>query len=104
MSTVETPEERKKREDLIRDVIMAKLVESGEKDKLKEFLRERLALVGWQDEMKEFAKDVIRRKGTEKISVEELVTEIIPHGRSTIPKDIKDDLLQRVRNFLQQSS
>jgi enhancer of yellow 2 transcription factor len=77
----ESAEERKKRDDLVRDTIMAKLVETGEKDRFKEYLREKLHSSGWQNELKEFSKDVIRRKASEKISVEELVAEIIPHGR-----------------------
>lgn len=36
----------------------------------------------WQDECKEYSRDVIRRKGTEKLSVEELVAEIIPFAKS----------------------
>ena len=80
---------------------MAKLVETGEKDRLKEMLRERLVTCGWRDELKEFCKDVIRRKGLEKVTVEELVAEITPQGRSTIPEDIKAELLKRIRTFLQ---
>lgn len=38
----ETPEERKRRDDQIRETIMTKLIESGEKDRLKEFLRQQL--------------------------------------------------------------
>jgi hypothetical protein len=42
----ETQQERLKKDEQIRDTIMAKLVESGEKDKLKEMLRERLVQCG----------------------------------------------------------
>jgi enhancer of yellow 2 transcription factor len=37
--------------------------------------------LGWRDELKEHCKEVIRRKGLEKVTVEELVAEITPHGR-----------------------
>jgi enhancer of yellow 2 transcription factor len=77
----DTQDERLKRDEQIRETIMAKLVESGEKDKLKEMLRERLIQCGWRDELKEHCKDIIRRKGLEKVTVEELVAEITPHGR-----------------------
>lgn len=40
---------------------------------------------GWRDELKEHCKDVIRKKGLEKVTVEELVTEITPHGRCKPP-------------------
>lgn len=62
---------------------MAKLVETGEKDRLKEMLRERLIQCGWRDDLKEYCKDVIRRKGLEKVTIEELVAEITPKGRGS---------------------
>ena len=49
--------------------------------RLKEMLRERLIQCGWRDDLKEFCKDVIRRKGLEKVTIEELVAEITPKGR-----------------------
>mmetsp|Transcript_20246 Transcript_20246/g.20953 ORF Transcript_20246/g.20953 Transcript_20246/m.20953 type:complete len:102 (-) Transcript_20246:97-402(-) len=97
----ETQDERKKRDEQIRETIMAKLIETGEKDRLKEMLRERLIQCGWRDDLKEYCKDVIRRKGLEKVTIEELVAEITPKGRSTIPEEVKAELLLRIRKFLQ---
>lgn len=77
----DTQEERQKRDEQIRETIMAKLVETGEKDKLKEMLREKLVECGWRDELKEYCKEVIRKKGLEKVTVEELVADITPQGR-----------------------
>jgi hypothetical protein len=51
--------------------------------RLKEFLRERLIASGWRDELKEACKEVIRKKGLDKITIEELVAEITPKGRGT---------------------
>ena len=73
----------------------------GEKDRLKELLREKLVACGWRDELKEFCKEVIRRKGLEKVTVDDLVAEITPRGRSTIPEEVKAELLKRIRTFLQ---
>lgn len=42
----ESLEERQLRDDEIRDTIMAKLVETGEKDRLKDMLRDRLTQSG----------------------------------------------------------
>jgi enhancer of yellow 2 transcription factor len=47
-------------------------------------LRERLIQCGWRDDLKEYCKDVIRRKGLEKVTIEELVAEITPKGRCMI--------------------
>ena len=108
----DSQEERQKRDEQIRETIMAKLIETGnmlrsiyiqamkslsswssslmtitystgEKDKLKEMLRERLVQCGWRDELKEYCKEVIRKKGLEKVTVEELVADITPQGRGT---------------------
>lgn len=49
----------------------------------------------------EHCKEIIRGKGLEKITVDELVEEITPRGRATVPDDIKAELLQRIRKFLQ---
>ena len=49
--------------------------------RLKEMLREKLVACGWRDELKEFCKEVIRRKGLEKVTVDDLVGEITPRGR-----------------------
>ncbi len=67
----------------IRNAILKKLVDSGEKDRLKEMLSDRLTQSGWRDDLKEHCKNIIRRKGLEKITVEELVSEITPYGRCT---------------------
>lgn len=88
-------------------------------------LREKLVACGWRDELKEFCKEVIRRKGLEKVTVDDLVGEITPRGRgkifdeftacwlqsspffdnfviiATIPEEVKAELLKRIRTFLQ---
>lgn len=65
----------------IRNQILKKLVDTGEKDRLKEMLSDRLTQNGWRDDLKEHCKNIIRRKGLDKITVEELVAEITPYGR-----------------------
>ena len=52
----DSQEERQKRDEQIRETIIAKLVETGEKDRLKEMLRDRLVSCGWRDELKSFAR------------------------------------------------
>ena len=99
----------------MRTTIMQKLVETGEKERLKELLRQKLVECGWRDELKEYCKgasprgraravgaprrssrrltprapslfaEVIRSKGLEKITVDELVAEITPRGRGAPP-------------------
>ena len=56
---------------------------------------------GWRDQLKKECKEVIRSKGLEKITVEDLVAEITPKGRAAVPDAVKAELLQRIRKFLQ---
>uniref|UniRef100_A0A7S2V4S5 Transcription and mRNA export factor ENY2 n=1 Tax=Fibrocapsa japonica TaxID=94617 RepID=A0A7S2V4S5_9STRA len=93
--------ERAQKDEQVRATIMQRLIETGEKDRLKELLRERLKDCGWRDELKEHCKEIIRNKGLEKITVDELVQEITPRGRATVPDNVKAELLQRIRKFLQ---
>ncbi|KAG7264280.1 hypothetical protein CRUP_026226 [Coryphaenoides rupestris] len=46
--------------------------------------------------------DVIREKGLEHVTVEDLVTEVTPKGRALVPDSVKKELLQRIRAFLAQ--
>ena len=72
--------------------------------RLKEMLRERLVECGWRDQLKEMCKEIIRARGLEKITVDELVAEITPKGRATVPDEVRAELLQRIRKFLQSTS
>ena len=99
-------QERKQKDDAVRTTIMQKLVETGEKERLKELLRQKLIECGWRDELKEYCKgarallaprkmtcfcaEVIRSKGLEKITVDELVAEITPPRPRCVPCVLRD--------------
>jgi len=85
----------------LRSTIQTKLEQSGEYDRLKAELRQKLIDSGWRDNLKEFTMDLIRQKGDAQMTVEQLTQEITPRGRSTVPDDIKAELLQRIRNFVE---
>jgi len=97
-------EDRKSQNVQLRATINQKLVESGEKDKLKELLRTRLIECGWRDQLKVHCKDIVRQKGLENITVDDLVAEITPKGRALVPDQVKKELLQRIRSFLAQQN
>ncbi|TYI29894.1 hypothetical protein ES332_A05G348900v1 [Gossypium tomentosum] len=80
--------------------INIKLIQSGEKERLKELLRERLLECGWIDEMKALCRAFTRKKGRNNVTVDDLVHVISPKGRSSIPDSVKAELLQRIRAFL----
>ena len=79
----------------LQQLINNKLVQSGERERLKTLLRERLVECGWRDELKEQCKRIVKERGFENITVDELAKEITPVGRSTVPV--------RMANFAQRS-
>lgn len=82
--------------------IHQRLVQSGEKEKLKEHLRCRLIESGWRDQLKIHAKEVVRQKGLEKVKLEDLVKDITPKGRALVPDSVKRELLAKIKQFIAQ--
>ena len=91
-------------DDEMRASINQKLEDTGMKDELKAMMREKLINHGWRDQLKERCKDIIRSKGLEKVTVEELVQEITPYGRAQVPEEIKAEMLQKLRAFLEKET
>ncbi|ETV97061.1 hypothetical protein H310_09886 [Aphanomyces invadans] len=96
--------QQKLRDEQVKETINQKLIESGEKERLKEILRHKLIECGWRDEMRMYCKDLIKTKGIDQITVDDLVEEITPKGRSSVPDSVKADMLERIRLFLESSS
>ena len=86
----------------LKSTIHTKLVQSGEKEKLKEHLRQRLIECGWRDQLKLKAKDLIRERGLENFKLEDLVRDITPSARSSVPDTVKRELLVKIKEFLAQ--
>lgn len=64
----------------------------------------RLIECGWRDELKSQCKEIVKKKGLENVTVEDLVAEATPRGRALVPDDVKRELLGRIRTFLAQQS
>jgi len=65
------------KEQQMRASINAKLIETGERERLKELLQQKLIECGWRDQVKSYCKDVVKQKGLDNITVEDLVMEMI---------------------------
>ncbi|CAI7930632.1 unnamed protein product [Closterium sp. NIES-54] len=65
----------------LRQVVDAKLLESGEKERLKTLLRDRLEECGWADDLLVYARAYVSKVGRENVSLEELIRAITPKGR-----------------------
>uniref|UniRef100_A0A8C5JVW0 Transcription and mRNA export factor ENY2 n=1 Tax=Jaculus jaculus TaxID=51337 RepID=A0A8C5JVW0_JACJA len=76
-----------------KDAQMRAAINQKERERLKEF---------WKDQLKAHCKEVIKEKGLEHVTVDDLVAEITPKGRALVPDGVKKELLQRIRTFLAQ--
>ena len=50
-------------------------------DRLKDLLRTRLTDSGWREQLKAHCKEIVRQKGLENITVDDLVLEVTPYAR-----------------------
>mmetsp|Transcript_50653 Transcript_50653/g.127616 ORF Transcript_50653/g.127616 Transcript_50653/m.127616 type:complete len:130 (-) Transcript_50653:22-411(-) len=78
------------------------LVESGERAKLKEYVMTTLSDCGWREELKRHCVEYIQNKGIEKVTIEEITSDIAPKGRATVPDSLKTELLNRLRVFAEE--
>eukprot|EP01114_Cavostelium_apophysatum_P017018 TRINITY_DN4963_c0_g1_i1.p1 TRINITY_DN4963_c0_g1~~TRINITY_DN4963_c0_g1_i1.p1 ORF type:complete len:108 (-),score=1.29 TRINITY_DN4963_c0_g1_i1:3-326(-) len=97
-------EARKQKDAQIRATINQKLVESGERERIKDMLRTKLVECGWRDELKQHCRDLIKQRGLENVTVEDLVVETTPKGRALVPQAVKAEVLQKIRKFMATAS
>lgn len=46
--------------------------------------------------------EIVKQKGLDNVTVDDLVAELVPRGRALVPDPIKRELLERIRAFLAQ--
>ena len=73
------------------------------KEKLKCQLTKRLNETGWNQEMRIQVQNLVNEKGTDKISIEDIVQEIAPKAKSALQEDIKKDLMIEAKKSLKES-
>ncbi|KAG0006604.1 hypothetical protein BGZ65_006184 [Modicella reniformis] len=86
--------------DQLRSILYRDLVESGRRDQLVELLRARLIDSGWRDDLKAYTKEKIQsRENT--MSVDEIIEEVSPHARDSVPDKVKTELLTQISAFIE---
>mmetsp|Transcript_20395 Transcript_20395/g.26374 ORF Transcript_20395/g.26374 Transcript_20395/m.26374 type:complete len:125 (-) Transcript_20395:314-688(-) len=88
----------KRKNEASRDELVRFLEQNGEMERLRGLLRKKLADCGWHEEMRNISKSYIRSRGLDQVTFDELVAEITPKGRASVPENVKVDLLQEIRN------
>lgn len=84
----------------LQESINARLVQSGEKERLRALLRERLVECGWRDELKARCRTIIKTKGINNVTVDELSREITSVGRASVPDTVKAEMLREIRDWM----
>ncbi|KAI0985113.1 hypothetical protein GJ496_001067 [Pomphorhynchus laevis] len=84
------------------NVISSRMRESGERAKLENLLRLWLVESGWRDKLKNECKLLIQQKGVDNVNVDDLFAELVPKGRSLVPDYVKRQLLEHIRNYIDQ--
>eukprot|EP01132_Coremiostelium_polycephalum_P002336 gene2336-2884_t len=85
----------------LRSTIHQKLIESGEKERLKILLKNKLVELGWRDEVKAYCREYIKNNAnSENLKFEDLISQITPIAKKKVPPHVKQDLIKRVRKFL----
>ena len=85
-------------------IINKRLVESGERERLRELLFERLDDTGWREDVKKKVKKYTDKRGIENVALEDIVQELAPNASSLISEDIKRDLKKHIQSFLDEQA
>nr|CAD7407697.1 unnamed protein product [Timema cristinae] len=71
--------------------------------RLKTLLRERLVECGWKDQIHMMCRQIVKERGVN-IKVDELIAEITPKARASVPDSVKKELLQKIKIQLTQDA
>jgi enhancer of yellow 2 transcription factor len=89
-------------EDIARrkQLLEEKLRETGEKEALIEYLRDKLPDPSRKADLRTCIRDIIRSRGLENVSEADLIAEVLPKARETVPVKIKEELRKRIRSCI----
>ncbi|KAG0365783.1 transcription factor e(y)2-domain-containing protein [Gamsiella multidivaricata] len=86
--------------DHLRSNLHREFVESGKREQLVDLLRAKLIESGWRDDLKVYTREKIQsRENT--MTVDEIIKEVSPHARATIPDKVKMELLTQISAFIE---
>ncbi|KAJ1959146.1 hypothetical protein GGI12_004486 [Dipsacomyces acuminosporus] len=86
----------------IREELLRRFIESGERERLQEILRSKLHTSGWQDRVKDKCLRTIHESEVDinKITVDDIAEEVTPFARSSVPEEAKAEVLEQIRAFI----
>ncbi|KAL0246499.1 hypothetical protein GEMRC1_007711 [Eukaryota sp. GEM-RC1] len=84
----------------IRRQTLERLEQAGNRKELLDFIRHRLVESGFRDTIKVYVKELVDKRGLESVTIDEFAEEITNYARTKVPPEIKQDLLQKLREIL----
>ncbi|KAJ2615751.1 Transcription and mRNA export factor eny2 [Coemansia sp. RSA 1365] len=86
----------------IREELLRRFIESGERERLQEILRSKLHTSGWQDRVKDKCQKTIHESDepANKLTVDSIAEQVTPYARTIVPEDIKAEILEDIREFI----
>ncbi|KAJ2001498.1 hypothetical protein GGI04_003713 [Coemansia thaxteri] len=86
----------------IREDLLRRFIESGERERLQEVLRSKLQASGWQDRIKDKCQKFVHENSNDldKITVDDMAEEVTPFARSSVPEDIKAEIMEDIRAYI----
>lgn len=69
------------------------------REELTEILRSRLIECGWRDQVANMCRNLIHKHGVKHIRLEQIVSEVKPMARQTIPEHVKSELLDMIKKL-----
>ncbi|KAJ2456195.1 hypothetical protein EV183_000121 [Coemansia sp. RSA 2336] len=89
----------------VREELLRKFKESGERERMQDILRNKLHASGWQDQVKDRCQRIINDSGesVDRLTVDDIAEEVTPYARSSVPEDIKAEVLEEIRKFIYRS-
>ncbi|CAF0970582.1 unnamed protein product [Brachionus calyciflorus] len=89
-----------KDDELIQTSLNARLIETGERERLRQMLQMKLIECGWAKKVNDKCIEIVQKRGFENVTVDDLVDELVPKSRAIVPDYIKKELLDQFRLFL----
>lgn len=92
------PHEGQQQQQQIESAIRRKLESSGEIDRIHHRLHANLSECGWRNAIQDAAKEAIRqRKGLQSITLDQLVAELTPVARASVPAEVKGKMVEHLK-------
>lgn len=72
---------------------------SDQREELTEILRSRLIECGWRDQVANMCRNLIQRHGVEQIRLEQIISDVAPKARQTVPDQVRTELLDMIKKL-----